>query len=198
LTIQTQRAPSGLWLLTLFTFAGFIETVFYGQMNAFTPLYLPKLGVPLADVAVLTGAIVAISNAIGIPFLPFWGALADRYARQPIIVRSSVAHLIAGLIMLIARDVWVFVIGRSIMSLALGNSGLMMTTLSERAPGTAVGLVLGAGGLATLILSPIVGALADRFRHRRTQPAAGRGRLRLRPRAAVRDHAGLRLRVKVF
>ena len=288
MTVEAPRSSSWLWLLTLFTFAGFIETVFYGQMNAFTPLYLPKLGVPLADVAVLTGAIVALSTAVGIPFLPFWGALADRYARQPVIVRSFVAHLIAGLIMFIARDVWVFVIGRAVMSLALGNSGLMMTTLSERAPharmglafaimnsappleafigplisgpvvdragfpallaidgvlmlvviaalsfgyrdsfkgtdrgsilrmatdsvkiiwqslrlralfpalfmlfagwmlaftyvplaittlyrgnapGTAVGLVLGAGGLVTLILSPIVGALADRFGHWRT------------------------------
>ena len=32
-------------------------------------------------------------------------------------------------------------------------------------PGTAVGLVLGAGGLTTLVLSPVVGALADRFGH---------------------------------
>src|SRR3989304_2415709 len=103
MTVEVPRSSSWLWLLTLFTFAGFIETVFYGQMNAFTPLYLPKLGVPLADVAVLTGAIVALSSAIGIPFLPLWGALAARYARQPIIVRSFVAHLIAGLNMFIAR-----------------------------------------------------------------------------------------------
>jgi DHA1 family multidrug resistance protein-like MFS transporter len=84
--------------------------------------------------------VAAISSAVGIPFLPLWGALADRYARQPIIVRSFVAHLAAALAMLLAGNIWVFVIGRSLTSLALGNSGLMMTTLSERAPRNRLGL----------------------------------------------------------
>src|SRR5260221_561208 len=127
-------SSSWLWLLSLFTLAGFIETVFWGQMNSFTPLYLPRLGIAPGDVATWTGATVAISGALGIPFLPFWGALADRYSRKPVIVRSFVAHLVAGVIALLAGNIWVFVLGRAVMSLALGNSGLMMTTLEERVP----------------------------------------------------------------
>jgi DHA1 family multidrug resistance protein-like MFS transporter len=134
------RQPHWIWLLFLFTYAGFIEAVFYGQMSAFTPLYLPQLGVGKADVAAWTGVIVTISSLVGIPFLPMWGALADRYARQPIIVRSYLVHFIAGVVSLMAGNVWVFVIGRSIMSFSLGNSGLMMTTLSERAPSQRQGL----------------------------------------------------------
>jgi hypothetical protein len=76
---DSERASSWIWLLTLFSVAGFIETVFYGQMFAFTPLYLPRLGIAEADVPAWTGAIVAFSSALGLPFLPFWGALADRY-----------------------------------------------------------------------------------------------------------------------
>jgi MFS family permease len=135
-----QPPSSWIWLLMLFTVAGFIETVFWGQMSAFTPLYLPHLGIPPEDVAAWTGITVAVSSAIGLPFLPFWGALADRYSRQPIIVRSFVAHLLAGIIALLAGNIWVFVLGRGIMSLALGNSGLMMTTLSERVPSRRLGL----------------------------------------------------------
>lgn len=138
---RAARLPSSwVWLLALFSVAGFIETTFWGQMGAFTPLYLPRLGVPQADVPAWTGAIVAISSAVGIPFLPLWGALADRYARQPVIVRSFVAHLIAGIVSLLAGNVWVFVVGRAVMSFALGNSGLMMTTLSERTPRQRLGL----------------------------------------------------------
>src|SRR5262249_48594576 len=36
---------------------------------------------------------------------------------------------------------------------------------SGTAPGTAVGLVIGAGGLAALVLGPVTGLLADRFGH---------------------------------
>ena len=138
---QSSRLTSSWqWLLGLFTIASFIEAAFWGQMSAFTPLYLPKLGVPPADVNEWTGRIASLASLIGIPLLPFWGALADRFGRQPIIVRSFVAHLIAGVVSLLAGNVWVFVVGRAVMSLSLGNSGLMMTTLSERAPSNRIGL----------------------------------------------------------
>ena len=116
--MMTQRphAPSSwLWLLALFTIAGFIETIFYGQISAFTPLYLPSLGVPEPDINAWTGAIVAFSSAIGIPFLPLWGALADRYSRKPIIIRSFAVHLVAVILMLLSRSVWVFAIGRAVL-----------------------------------------------------------------------------------
>jgi MFS family permease len=132
------RAPrlssSWGWLLGLFSVAGFIETVFWGQIGAFTPLYLPRLGVAPRDVPIWIGAIAVVSNLVGLPFLPFWGALADRYARQPIIVRSFVVHTIAGVLAVLAGNVWVFLLARSVMSFALGMSGLMMATLAERTP----------------------------------------------------------------
>lgn len=151
---------SWVWLVALFTGASFIEATFWGQMTSFTPLYLPQLGVRPSDVAAWTGAIAAISGALGLPFLPFWGALADRYARQPIIVRSFVAHLVAGVIAFLAGNVWVFVIGRAVMSLALGNSGLMMATLSERVPSRRVGLAYAIMNSATPVgafIGPLIG-----------------------------------------
>jgi MFS family permease len=151
-----------VWLLVLFTVAGFIETFFFGQLGAFTPLYLPHLGIAPEDVAAWVGIMGAVTGIIGIPFLPFWGALADRYARQPVIVRSFVAHLLAIIGMLIARNIWVFVIARSITSLALGNTGLMMATLSERAPpkrlGFAFSILNGAPPLGAFI-GPLIGGI---------------------------------------
>jgi len=50
--------------------------------------------------------------------------------------------------------------------LAFTYAPLAITTLYHGdEPGTAVGMVLGAGGLTALVLSPMVGALADRFGH---------------------------------
>lgn len=166
---MTDRPTAKPWLrlLALFTIANFVETTFWGQMGAFMPLYLPKLGVPVADVPIWIGAIASISGAIGIPLLPFWGALADRYGRQPIIVRSFVAHLAAGVVALLAGNVWVFVLGRALMSLALGNSGLMMTTLSEQTPrdrqGLAFSILNSASPIGGLVGPLVGGPIVDRW-----------------------------------
>ncbi len=155
------------WLLILFTIAGLVETVFWGQMQAFMPLYLPRLGIVAAQVPAWTGAVTALSAAVGIPFLPLWGALADRYARQPIIVRSFAVYLVAGLITFLARDIWVFMFGRAVMSLSLGNTGVMMTTLSERAPkqrlGLAFAILSGASPLGAFLGPLMGGPLVDRW-----------------------------------
>jgi DHA1 family multidrug resistance protein-like MFS transporter len=154
-------------LLGLYTLASFVETIFWGQMAAFTPLFLRDLGVPQAEVARLVGIVAAITGAAGIPFLPFWGALADRYSRQPLIVRSFVAYLLSGVVAVLARNVWVFVIGRSLMSLSLGNSGLMMTTLAERTPSDRQGLafaLMNSAGPIGAFLGPLLGGpIVDRW-----------------------------------
>ncbi len=168
MTSSETRPPSS-WhrLLVLFSVASFIETAFWGQVGAFTPLYLPRLGVSVADVAKWTGLIVTLSSAAGLPLLPLWGALADRYSRKPIIIRSFFAHLLGAVVMLLAANLWVFILGRAAMSLALGNSGLMMTTLSERAPKHRVGLafsIMNSAAPVGFFAGPVLGGrIVDRW-----------------------------------
>jgi MFS family permease len=160
--------PSG-WrrMLTLFTLASFVEVVAYGQLAAFTPLHLPTIGVAPADVPVAVGLITAGVNIIGLLFLPFWGVLADRFGRKPLIIRSFAATGAGLAVAAAARDVWLFTLGRGLNSLNLGNSGLMMTTLQESAPaarlGLAFGVVNGAGPLGAFIGPLIGGPLVDRY-----------------------------------
>ena len=105
------------------------------------PLHLPTLGVLESDVPRVIGRVVAISSAIGMPFMPLWGALADRYARQPVIVRSFIFYLLSIIIMMLAGDLWIFVIGRALMSFTMGNTGLMLTTLTEKSPPHRISLI---------------------------------------------------------
>ncbi len=166
-TLKSSLRTSWVWLLGLYTAAGFMETIFWGQMTAFTPIFLHDLGISQDEIPTLVGIITAIVGAAGIPFLPFWGALADRFARQPMIVRSFVAYLIAGSLSMLAGNVWVFVIGRSVMSLSLGNTGLMMTTLAERTPpnrhGLAFAIMNGAGPVGAFVGPLIGGPIVDHW-----------------------------------
>jgi MFS family permease len=158
--LNTALRASWTWLLGLYTAASFIETIFWGQMTAFTPIYLRDLGMAQSQIPAMVGIIAAIVGAAGIPFLPFWGALADRYSRQPMVVRSFVVYLAAGILAVLAGNVWVFVIGRSLMSLSLGNSGLMLTTLAERTPTHRHGLafaIMNSAGPVGAFVGPLFG-----------------------------------------
>src|SRR5439155_487369 len=155
------RPISGWVRMTiLFTIAGFFEVAAYGQVSAFTPLYLPHLGIEAATVAFWVGAITSFSNFAGLPFLPFWGALADRYGRKPLIIRSFVAAFVALSLTALAPNVWVFALARAIQSLGLGNTGLILATLAEHAPAGriafAFGIVNGANPMGAFI-GPLVG-----------------------------------------
>ena len=154
-------------MLALFTLASFIEVIAYGQLAAFTPLHLPRIGVAQQDVPAAVGLISAGVNLIGLLFLPFWGVLADRFGRKPLIIRSFAATGVGLAVAAVARNVWLFTLGRGLNSLNLGNSGLMMTTLHESAPaarlGFAFGVVNGAGPLGAFIGPLIGGPLVDRY-----------------------------------
>ncbi|MCW5849281.1 MAG: MFS transporter [Anaerolineae bacterium] len=162
-----EKQAGWLWLLTLFSAASFIEVTVYGQLGAFTPIYLPQFGIPVEAVPQWTGLIAGLSSGLGIPFLPFWGALADRYRRQPVIVRSFAALLTALVVMRLSGNIWTFILGRSVTSLAWGNTGLMMTTLSERTPrgrlGLAFGILNGAGPVGAFLGPLLGGPIVDRW-----------------------------------
>ncbi len=151
----------------LFAIAGFFEVAAYGQVTAFTPLYLPRLGIELVAVAFWVGAITSFSSVTGLPFLPFWGALADRHGRKPLIIRSFVAAFVALSLTALAPNVWIFALARAVQSLGLGNTGLILATLAERAPAGriafAFGIVNGANPLGGFLGPLIGGPVVDRL-----------------------------------
>ncbi len=165
--MRTSLRDSWRWLLAIYTVATFIESVFWGQMTAFTPIFLRQLGMAQAQIPSMVGLIAAAVGAAGIPFLPFWGALADRYSRKPLVVRSYAVYLLAGILAVLAGNVWIFILGRSLMGLSLGNTGLMLTTLSERTPPNRVGLafaIMSGAGPVGAALGPLLGGpIVDRW-----------------------------------
>jgi len=154
-------------MLVIFSLAGFLEVASYGQLSAFTPLYLPRIGVAAADVAFWVGVITSLANLFGLPFLPFWGALADRYGRKPLIIRSFIAAFFALGITAVAPNIAVFTIARGFQALALGNTGLILATLADHAPAARVafafGVVNGANPFGAFVGPLVGGPIVDRF-----------------------------------
>jgi MFS family permease len=150
------------WRLTvgLFALTGLVESLAFGHLSAFTPLYLRQLHVAPPDIARWTGILSALAFVIGLPMLPFWGVLADRYGRKLIIIRSSVfAALIYGLSAM-APDVYWLAFARFWGGFVLGNTGVMMAVQADITPrdrlGTAVA-VISAGSPVGMAVGPALG-----------------------------------------
>ncbi len=90
-----------------------------------------------------TGPIAAAGFALGIWFVPFWGVLADRHGRKPLILRSYYVEVAAMALAALSHNVWLYLVARALTGFALGNTGLMYASLTEVAPKNRVALALG-------------------------------------------------------
>jgi MFS transporter, DHA1 family, multidrug resistance protein len=137
-----------------------------GHLSAFTPLLLHDLGLTAAEVAAWTGLLVGIQMAVATPLAPFWGVLAERYSRRPIILRGYVLLAAALFIAAWAEDVRWLIVARLLMGLCSGAGGVIMATQAMITPanrlGTAIATVQAAQPIAAS-LGPPLGALAIPF-----------------------------------
>ena len=150
------------WRLTLALFAltGLVESLAWGHLGAFTPLYLAELRVPPDSVGYWVGILSSLGFVIGLPLLPFWGVWADRYGRKLVIVRSSIAGAIMFALASRAPDVWTLAASRFLGGLVLGNTGVMMAVQTEITPRRRLGLALaiaGAGSPIGMAAGPLIG-----------------------------------------
>jgi MFS family permease len=130
-------------LLVLFTLAGVVESQAFGHLQAFTPLFLQQLHVPLAQVPTWTGILAALQFVIGLPLLPFWGIWADRYSRKLIIVRTAYIEGVLFTVAALSPTVWVLAVARLLGGFVFGNTGVMLALLADVTPRKRLGLAVG-------------------------------------------------------
>lgn len=155
-------------LLTfLFALANFLEVAVVAHFVLFTPAFLHTIGFSKSEIDTWTGPISAMAFAVGIWFVPFWGVLADRYGRKPLILRSHYVEVVAMTLAALSQNVWLYLIARALTGFALGNTGLMYASLTETAPKNrvafALGLVNGSAPLGALVGGLLGGWLVSEF-----------------------------------
>ncbi|MET0773219.1 MAG: MFS transporter [Candidatus Limnocylindrales bacterium] len=147
-------------LTILFAATGFVESMAFAHYLTFLPLLVRDLGVPAPDVAGMVGLLSSAALLAGLPLVPFWGAWADRFSRKAVVVRSAVVEALLFLLLAFVSDVSQLFLLVPLVGLVLGNTGVMLAELSERAPRARLGLaisVVGASGPLGVSIGPAIG-----------------------------------------
>jgi DHA1 family multidrug resistance protein-like MFS transporter len=154
------RPQPWVHVVVIFTLASTIETIGFGQVSAFTPLYLAQLHVAPDEIPRWTGILASLAFIVGIPLAPFWGVWADKYSRKLIIARSAYLQALVFLGVALSQNVWHLALVNLGTGFVLGNTGVMFATISVVAPRERVGLALSTvamGGPLGIALGPLIG-----------------------------------------
>jgi MFS transporter, DHA1 family, multidrug resistance protein len=146
----------------LFLVCSALQSAADGHLTAFTPLLLRELGLAPSEIATWTGMFVAITMTMAMPLAPFWGVLAERFSRRPIILRTYLLEAAALLIAARAGDVRWLIVARMLIGLCNGSGGVMIATQAMITPsqrlGSAIATVQASQPIAAS-LGPPIGAL---------------------------------------
>ena len=138
-------------VLTLFCIASVIETIGVGQIFAFLPLDLKAMGMPPTSIPRWVGLLTALIFVFGLPLVPLWGVLADKYSRKIVIARSAVVEaLVFGLVAL-SRHPWELAGSLLLVGFQLGNTGVMLAAIRDVTPRARLGTAIAIFGASSPI-----------------------------------------------
>ena len=149
--------------LLVCVFGSFTTVLAMTLLLPFLPLYVASLGVRSR------GAVAQWSGiAFGATFLasglaaPFWGRVADRYGRKPILVRASLGMAVCMALTGTVQDIWELLALRLLTGLlggyASGSTLLVATQTPRRRSAWALG-VLSSGVMAGGVAGPLLGGV---------------------------------------
>lgn len=144
----------------LFVGTTILQGLSFGHTMAYLPLYLgSELGMSPADVSSWTGILYAAMMGIAFPLAPFWGALAERYSRRLVVVRSQYLEAVSHLLLVFAPDLWWVVASRLLLGFTYGSIAVVIATQAQLTPrkhvGTAIATVQASMPVAASIGPPV-------------------------------------------
>ena len=126
--------PAWRRIVAVYIAVQFAELFGVSMIYSYLPLALEGTGVPISDIASLTGIAIAGLFVIGAPQVPIWLAIAELRSRRLVIVRSGLIALAALVAFAVADQAWQLVAATVALGFWLGNTGVMLATIREVAP----------------------------------------------------------------
>lgn len=127
----------------------------------FLPLYLMELGAAPETVALWNSAVVSGMFIVGALVMPIWGALADRFGKRKMILRSAACLSIAYFMSYFAQNPWELLGARLFQGFSFGFNPVSQALVSEITgshAGLSIGILLG-GRSAGTMLGPFLGGI---------------------------------------
>ena len=126
--------PAWQRIVAVYIAVQFAEIFGVSIIYSYLPMALERAGVPIGEIASLTGISIAGLFVIGAPQVPIWLAIAELRSRRLVIVRSGLIALAALIAFALADQAWQLVGATVALGFWLGNTGVMLATIREVAP----------------------------------------------------------------
>ncbi|NQX69472.1 MFS transporter [Paenibacillus alba] len=132
----------------------------------FIPLFLQEeLGIH-SDVEAWSGVTFSVGFLASALIAPYWGSLADKYGRKPMLIRSGFSLCVVYFITFFVHDPYIFIIVRILQGLMAGFIPAAIALFGTNTPDKQVGYALSVMSTATAtggILGPLVGGLLSHW-----------------------------------
>ncbi len=143
----------------------FITAASFSMVVPFLPLFLLDMGVR-AHVELWSGLLFSISFFFSALMAPYWGSLADKYGRKPMILRAGFGLCASYLLVAIVQNPYELLAVRAFQGLLAGYIPGAIALVATNSPEDRVGYslaVLSTASSTGSILGPLVGGGLSHF-----------------------------------
>lgn len=127
----------------------------------FLPLYIEELGVhAIGSVERWSGLVFSATFMVSVLIQPWWGRLADRVGRKPMLIRSGIGMAVVMASLGLVTHVWELFVLRALMGTVSGFIGAAVALQASQTPAEYAGRALGTlqtGAVAGTLIGPLVG-----------------------------------------
>ncbi|MCL6445764.1 MAG: MFS transporter [Alicyclobacillus sp.] len=156
-----EQWQKNLWLLWI---GAFVTSASYSMVVPFLPLFLLKIGVHHTEL--WSGWIFSAPFLMGALISPYWGSLADKYGRKPMILRSGFALCFCYLTTALVTNPYELLGLRLLQGLLAGYIPGAIALVATNTPEKQVGYALALMSTATAtgnIIGPMLGGSIARL-----------------------------------